>query len=143
MEKQTLHSDKYLDVYYSPDLRLIEYYWKKATEEMSEAEYRMVIWDMLDIVEGKGWRPEYYLLDNRDFLFTMFPKLQEWQVKYPMERSIKLGAKKAAVIMSEDFVSQVSIEQTFEEGEEGRFILKYFSSTEAGKEWLLDKKELV
>ena len=143
MERHLLHSDKYLDIYYDQGSRFIEYYWKKATEDMTEAEYRMLIMDILDMVDEKGWRPAYYLLDNRDFLFTLSPKLQEWQKKYPAKKSIELGVKKAAMVMSENFVSQFSIEQTFEDDKEVNALTQYFSDIEEAKEWLQSTGELI
>ena len=45
--------------------------------------------------------------------------------------------------MSEEFVSQMSIEQAMEENDDASILTQYFSDIEEAKEWLFDKKELV
>ena len=140
MERQTLYSDKYLDVYYNQDLRLIEYYWKEATEDMTEAEYRMILLDLTDEVDEKvksgAWMLDSFLLDNQNFLFVMSPKLQEWHTRKITSVATTWGAKKVAIVMSEEFASQMSIEQTMEEDKKANSLTRYFDNMEEAKEWL-------
>lgn len=126
----TLHSDKYLDVFYESNQKLIEFYWKKATEEMTEAEYRMVMSDLVDEVSDNIGSLKQLLLDNRDFLFVMSPKLQKWQARKVFKKVTEFGVKKCAIIMSHDFVAQFSIEQTIEEDERTHMITRYFDSVD-------------
>lgn len=140
MPNLTLYSDRYLDVFYESNQKLIEFYWKKATTEMTEAEYRMVMSDLVDTFVAKSvvkkWQVSHLLLDNRDFLFTMSPKLQEWQANKIFKNVTELGVKKCAIIMSQDFVAQFSIEQTIEEDERTHMITKYFDSVDDARVWL-------
>lgn len=140
MTKVNLHSGKYLEASYNPQTRLGEFYWKKTTEDMTEAEYRMIMSDILDKfmenLKTKNWSGANWLLDNRQFLFTMPPKLQEWQAKKIFEPLVESGAKKVAVIMSEDWVTQFAIEQTFDEDGETKMLTQYFSDLDQANEWL-------
>ncbi|OJJ14524.1 hypothetical protein BKI52_42870 [marine bacterium AO1-C] len=140
MNKQNLHSDNYLEAFYDKKLNLVELYWKEPTEDMTEAEYRMIISDISDeihkIVEQGKQKAPNWLLDNRKFMFTMSPKLQEWQADKIFGPLLELGCRKGAVVMSEDLISQFAIEQTFEENSEARLATQYFGNLEQANVWL-------
>ncbi|OJJ14523.1 hypothetical protein BKI52_42865 [marine bacterium AO1-C] len=140
MYKFHLHTDKYLDAIYDKKLNLVEYYWKKATEEITEAEYRMIVFDITEAVlervhEGK-WRAPNWLLDNRNFLYVMSPKLQRWQAENIFAKINDIGTKKIAVLTSENVVSQMSIEQSFEENNYLNIRTQYFYNHEQATDWL-------
>jgi len=143
MSKIHLHSDKYLEALYDKKLNLVEFYWKHTTEDLTEAEYRMIVSDIVDKVvenvENKQWKAPNWLLDNRDFLFTISPELQQWQAKKIFEPLSKLGCKKSALVMSENFISQFSIEQTVEENDKAKLIIHYFSDLHQANEWLQEE----
>ena len=138
--KQNLHSDKYLDAIYDKKLNLVEFYWKESTKDMTETEYKMVVSDIVDVIlemiTHNNQKAPNWLLDNRNFLFTIPPKLQEWQAKEIFEPLMEKGCEKCAVIMSEDFISQFSIEQSFEENQETMLITEFFSDLHQANEWL-------
>ena len=94
MERQTLHSDKYLDVYYTVSTKLLEEYWKEETEDMTDATYQVITSDLMGRLENEGIVTKRLLLDNRKFLFTMPPKLQDWQKEAVFSRLSGLGAEK-------------------------------------------------
>ncbi len=136
MEKQTLYSDKYLGAFYDQDLNLIEHYWKKDSEYITEAEYQTIHTNVVATILDNGWKGKKALLDNRDFLFTISPELQTWQAENIFPKAIANGLEKVAIIMSEELFSQMSIEQTIEEHEEIETITCYFDSISKAKEWL-------
>lgn len=136
MGKQTVYSDKYLDAFYDQDFKLIEHYWKKESENITEAEYQTIHTNVVATILDNGWKGKKALLDNRDFLFTITPELQEWQAKHIFPKAIKQGLEKVAIIMSQELFSQMSIEQTIEEHEEIEVITCYFDDISKAKEWL-------
>ncbi|WP_299457701.1 hypothetical protein [uncultured Microscilla sp.] len=144
MKIHTLYSDQYATSYYNPDLLLLETYWKKPTEDMTNANYQMVLLDTLDELERgiqqHGWRFDKMIADNRQFLFIMSPRLQEWQTKYIFNKLLGYGLKKTAIVMSKAFTSQFSIEQTFEESPETNEITKYFDDIQEARNWIVSEK---
>ena len=98
MGKQTLHSDKYLDAFYDQDLNLIEHFWKKESENITEAEYQAIHVNVADTILTNGWRSKRALLDNRKFLFTISPELQTWQAETIFPKAIENGLEKVAII---------------------------------------------
>jgi len=143
MSKFHLHSDEYLEALYDKKLNLVEFYWKETTAEMTEAEYRMIVTDIVDTIGKKNdagdWSPPNWLLDNRLFFFTMSPKLQEWQARNVFAKAHYTKAQKCAIVMSEDFITQFAIEQTFEEHDFTDFQIKYFIDLQQANEWLQEE----
>ena len=143
MSKFQLYSDRYLEAIYDKRLNLVELYWKKTTEEMTEAEYRMIVYDTIEIIIDKykqrKWKAPNWLLDNRSFLFALHPKLQKWQAENIFARVNAIGTQKVAVLMSENVTSQVSIEQTFEESQYFHLRTQYFYNHQQATEWLQEK----
>ncbi len=143
MSKFHLHSDKYLDAIYDKRLNLVEFYWKPATIDMTEAEYRMIVTDVvdevIDNVQSGFWKVPNWLLDNRNFLFIISPKLQEWQAKKIFRPLVRIGCKKSALVMSEDVVSQFSIEQTVQEHDQANLVMHYFFDLHQANVWLQER----
>jgi len=144
MSRVTIVENKYTSIYFDLDLNLYEQYWYSATEDMEDEDYKEIQTQMINFFkEHKEYIIHNYLLDNREFLFSMSPEMQEWQAKYVMEflaENMHTGSEsiKTAVITSGDFISQLSIEQTMEENEVSENAAKYFETEQEAREWLFD-----
>ncbi len=135
-----VYTSKYADVYYNSDFRMLEFHWKVTTEEMTDQEYRFITFDVMSILTQKLKKEvdvlENYLLDNRLFLYEIPQDTQVWQRDYIFKPLIELGGKKVAVVMSEAYLSQHLIEQTFRVSQETNLITRYFDNVEEAKKWL-------
>ncbi|HAS39313.1 MAG TPA: hypothetical protein DCS93_02485 [Microscillaceae bacterium] len=146
MSKVTIIENKYTSIFFDEDLELYEQYWYPESEDMEEEEYKETITYMLEYITEKNYVLLNYLLDNRDFLFSMSPEMQEWQASNVASVLVKLLEKqgqspqdiKTAIITSEDFISQLSIEQAMEENEVSELTTRYFEDEQEAREWLLD-----
>lgn len=141
MIKLSVYTSKYADVFYIPDQKLIEYHWKVTTEEMTDEEYRFIVFEVSSIVSRKYQQGEYqlenYLLDNSLFLYKIPEETRIWQRDYIFNKLIDSGGKKVAVVMSDGYLSQHLIEQTFLASTETNMITEYFDDIEKAKSWLL------
>lgn len=123
---------------------MLEYYWHKETEQMTSEDFRRTIVEVSTLQEGKIFSSLKLLLDNRDFLFGISPDDQEWHASYtePKLKAIveDITSIKTAYVVSRDFISQLSIEQTAEENVTMDVSdIKYFDSLEKARDWLLDE----
>lgn len=131
------NESKYLEAFYDVDLEMVELYWKESSEHMEDHEYQTLTKELLNNVNGR--KISNQLLDNRQFLFSMSPALQEWSEK---EISSKMFAQnpevRVAVLTSQDFITQLSIEQAIEEDNNSSDEnVRYFEDEQEAKEWLL------
>lgn len=134
-------SNKYFEAYFNNDLGLYELYWQEASQNMTDEEYKKLMSQQLQAMYELNLFPnwQYQLLDNRLNLFTMSPELQEWQNEHIGKPMLKeLGDyPKTAFIQSEDFITQLSFEQTLDETEETNGMVRYFDNVAEAKSWLL------
>lgn len=90
---------------------------------------------------GKAYAPHLFFLDNRLNFFVISPELQQWHAKNISTQIAKTLPNpellKVAIVVSEDFISQLSIEQTLEEHATTGEISRYFEDECEAREWLL------
>ncbi|EAY25403.1 hypothetical protein [Microscilla marina] len=148
MRIQTSSKDNtYFEAFLDEDLKLYELYWLEGSEDMTDQEYVTLLTHQFDIVlkndHIKDTQSFCQLLDNRFNFFTMSPELQEWQNEYVGKAIFDtLGYyPKTAFIQSEDFITQLSFEQSMEETNETNGMVKYFDNVEDAKLWLFYETE--
>jgi hypothetical protein len=102
---------------------------------MTEEEYKQEFLNYLDIILKV--RPKKIIPDTRNMFFPIAPELQEWTNQTIFPPSLEMGLNKAAFVISQEMIAQLSIEQTMEEHEGVKFITRYFDNKEEAKEWIL------
>ena len=63
--------------------------------------------------------------------------MQDWSVEHVFQKFVEIGVTKLAMLLSADMISQLSLEQFTEEGEQTGFVTNYFDNQEQGQKWLL------
>ncbi len=92
----------YVNIYYDEKKRLIEYRWKKNTENMDAQEYKNTVENIIKIV--KTFEPKYIIGVLSDQKFTLSEDLMEWVNKNALERILEAGVEKYAFINSQNFI---------------------------------------
>jgi hypothetical protein len=109
--------------------------WASATANMKDDEFRKELENYAEVAEK--YRPTKSLVDTQNFLFTVVPDTQKWVNENIHQRSLQAGIKKFAYLVSKDLFSQVSIEQTMEEGNAKEvFETCYFADETEALTWL-------
>jgi len=80
--------------------------------------------------------PQRMLINLTSFTFLIDPQLQAWNAAHIIPYIRAQGLKKAAFVMSSDFIAQLSVEQANEEGATQSNITQYFDSETTALEWL-------
>lgn len=109
--------------------------WTPKTEDLDADTFYEEVNKIAECAEKNN--AKYILDDTRDFSFTITLELQSWVDNEVFPRFIAAGLKKYAIIVSKEFISQLSIEQTME-GEKGSqtFEVQYFDNTEEARLWI-------
>ena len=105
-------------------------------EDMTEEEYKKDMLSYVNIVEK--YKPSKVLIDSSISKFVASPDLQDWTNENIIKRTLLAGLKKNAFVISKDFISQLSSEQTLEESEGAKKNIKYFVDKDKALEWLLN-----
>ncbi|MBX2842504.1 MAG: hypothetical protein KTR26_12095 [Flammeovirgaceae bacterium] len=109
--------------------------WQPNTQVMGDDGFKATLTAVVDVVEKEGLNKIY--VDARQYFHTLVPELQTWHDSQIVPKYIKVGVKRIAFVMPEDFFNQVAIEQTFEEDTAiGSLQTQYFGSESEAKGWL-------
>lgn len=132
--KKEVYKSKYLTIIYDSEKQLIAEVFNKATEDMTKEDYKAEMLELLEII--KKYRPQNALVNLIDLMFPIEPEIQQWQKENVFDKGNELGLNKAAILLSRDLFTQVSIEQSLEEADDGELENKYFDNEEEAMQWL-------
>ncbi|AFM03853.1 hypothetical protein Fleli_1426 [Bernardetia litoralis DSM 6794] len=129
------YKSAYQTINFDKSKSLLSKSWSSKTEDLEADVFQEEISKIIECSETN--QVKYILDDTRDFSFTITIELQSWVDNEVFPRFIAAGLKKYAIIVSKEFISQLSIEQTME-GEKGTqtFEVQYFDNTEEASQWI-------
>ncbi len=141
MSKVTITENKFCTIQIDEELELYEQVWHPASEEMEENEYKEIHSSMVTYIKDNySQAPLYWLLDNRSNNYSISPELQEWHAQNVFGQLAQIlqhpERLKIAFLVSEDFITQLSNEQTIEEHKETEKGTRYFTEEQEAREWL-------
>lgn len=104
--------------------------------DMREDDYKNLFVRYMEAV--KQTKPQNIVIDALNARYAISVELQKWINAriYPVYEKLKV--RKMAIIMSEDFIAQLSFEQVAEEIELPNFEITYFVSKEKAMAWITD-----
>jgi hypothetical protein len=104
--------------------------WLDASENMSEHDFMAV--NHVYVRASENYDVDVVLINAQNFLFTIHPTLQDWVNNEIIGKMIANGLQKVAFVVSQELISQLSIEQTMETTQ---FSI-YTATEEEAKKWL-------
>lgn len=131
-----VYESSYLQIDSFEEKSLLELTWLSATEGMTAEEYKNEHVELLKFMLDK--KIERILGNIKDLRFVVSPEVQAWMNESIFVPAIEVGFSKLAVVMSTEFLAQLSIEQVMEEEVGRKIITKYFDNKEAAREWIVD-----
>ena len=133
---KTLFTDDYIDIFeLETPQYLLKLCWKPTSEHLGKKDYKRHVHIWADMVREK--RPYAVLVDTRKHMVSIDLQMQTWFVENIFPKYAQSEMKKLAFIESEDFISQLSIEQTMDEDTNVPFKTAYFDREEKAIDWLL------
>jgi len=135
MEK--IYESNYMTLYFHSKSGIIEEVWNSHSEKMLEEEFQKEILTTLKYM--KAHQAKYYLVDAKLLFFTIPIELQTWMYQNFITPFIQLGIHHATFVMSDEMITQLSIEQTTDEESEEVFKRKFFTNKEEALNWLKNK----
>ncbi|ANQ48492.2 hypothetical protein MY04_1115 [Flammeovirga sp. MY04] len=131
LSKSSLHT-----ILYDPEHHLLMNSWDIVNEQnFSIEEYKNEVRLWVDVC--LKYKPKYCITDTRNFHYVVSKEIQKWSSDLAL-KEINYVINKYAIILSEKFLSQISLENTIERSIYNVSIdHKYFSDIEVAKKWLL------
>jgi len=137
MERQLLLTDKFfeLSTVFINEKSYFSLVWKESTVEMTDEEYKNQVLLYKDFVEQT--QPFAAYINTQKFLYTIDPQTQDWINTNIFPATVEAGLCRMAILISEDFFGQLSVEQTMTKNPELGFSSCFFEDEQKAIEWLL------
>ncbi|WP_291722312.1 STAS/SEC14 domain-containing protein [Bernardetia sp.] len=130
-----VYNSNFLQIDAFDDQKLLELTWLKATVDMTDEEYRNEHLELLKFMLEQ--KTQKVVGNVKDLGFVVNPDTQEWMNINVFVPAIEVGFHKLAVVMSSEFLAQLSIEQVMEEKEGQKITTQYFDNVEEAREWIM------
>ena len=130
MTPELLHEDKYLQILWDPETRIIGIDWKDATSGMTDEDFKAELTLFAKRVEEK--KAPRVLIDVRRFQHSPSEEVGEWRSRNISKRYNSAGVKRFAFIFPKDAPVQSMARQS--EGE--WFVTQSFNDQEQATAWL-------
>lgn len=134
---EILFKNEYLLIGQKENDDILYTYWTTQAE-MEDSEYRKVLSTYLEWV--RKIKPSKVIIEAQKSSYTVPLETQEWLNLFIYLPAIEAGVKRLAYVVSEDFLTQLSLELIVEDSDmanfDDAFQQKFFSSEEEAYQWL-------
>lgn len=130
---ELLYQNNYISIYFLSEKRILKAVWTKETQNMEEVDFQESIQHIWKNVHSK--KPIGFLGDTRLFFFVVSLSLQAWYGEN-IGDTFGTGTNKIAMLVTSEFIAQVSIEQTIDE-DKSAVKTRYFDEEDKAITWLL------
>ena len=135
---ETVYKGRFIYIEYDGASSVMFSKWNNS-DQMTEDDFRSEMIKYKDFALAN--KVQNYLVDNTEMYFAISPTLQIWVNENIFPFTMHPETRKFAIVMPEDFIAQISLEQTIEEGEKtiGTVQTRYFDTLEKAQTWILSK----
>jgi hypothetical protein len=131
---EEVYKSKYFTIWLDTNSNTVSYLFNEKTADMSKVEYIDELKEFIEIV--RKYQAKRVFGEMVDFKFTITPDVQEWIDQNLFKVYREVNFEKIAIMLSKDFFSQLSIQQTMEDSAEAGFQTKYFDNKAEALAWL-------
>ncbi len=134
-----VHESQYVSRFIDEENQLVISTWLETTENMTTREFKEEMQSLADLIKEK--KIKFVLSITKELRFTIVPELQQWILDVIAPQFIEAKIEKQAIIIPQEFIAQLSMEQTIDDVENinHHHQSKFFSEIEDAKNWLFSK----
>jgi len=125
---------EFMEVVFHKTSRMLELIWLENTLKLSDRLFRQELKKQTQWV--KQYRSTNILIDATQFVFPIAPPTQSWINDQIHCVFTKAGISKIGILKSEEFISQLSIQQTIEANTQPDLKLQVFEARQMALDWL-------
>lgn len=129
-----LYKDEFVTYSLSHEGKVLAQDWTPATAQLEDDNFQHLMTTLVGLVERH--KPQGLLVNTQQFQYLLTPSMQTWSAEHVLAKHSQNGVKKMALIVSQEMITQLSIEQTLEENTALGFANRYFSDIAEAEAWL-------
>ncbi len=126
----------FVDVHLEVENKLFKLIWKKATANMSLDQFQNVMTRYAKELDQRG-TCVLHEMSQMEFIIT--PELQDWIDKNINKKAISVGIFKAAIVVSTEIFTSISVQQSLSKENAKNANIAYFDNVTKAKEWILSQ----
>lgn len=134
MEK--VFENDFIHFFYDAKTKVLKFLWQAETWKLTNEDFKNIV--KIQVEHIKTHKPDFLLINIKDFQFAIEPDLQEWTDEQIFPEWIAANVKKVGFVASDDMIAQISVEQTMSEEVGKKVKSKFFHSEEEAKNWLFE-----
>lgn len=131
---ETLYDSEFQTISFDQETCILHERWKPETEKMNDTIFKTEMLNQLKA--AKTAHPQSVITDTLQMNYVISVKMQEWMNITIFPEFIQSGITKIAILLTEELITQLSVEQTMEEEEGSKFSVLYFSDKKEAEKWL-------
>jgi len=132
---QLLHSSSYQEIKFCSDTQTIKNIWFASTGKLSGPAFKKEVRVLAKFIKLK--KPLHILGNMQDLYFALLPEMQDWVAQNLIRIVEKNAVNRYAFIIPNDFLAQLSIEQTVEGIlHESKVHYGFFTAENQAENWL-------
>lgn len=132
---RTIYENPYLTLELDSEKSILVYTWKPESEKLALDEFLTEATRITTSIVTN--RVSYVIGNDTDFKFSIAPDLQHEMNKTILARFNNTELKKFAHVMSTEIITQLSVEQFFEENKQKTYADKFFDDLKSAFDWCL------
>lgn len=129
-----LHQSRFLSISNLPEASAVAIEWLPDSSKMTDDEFKSEVYAEREALEKV--HPTAILANTLKMGYTIPPELQEWHNGVMDPVFAKIGLKKLAILVSQDFFSQIAVEQLIDDSSQASLLTKYFENEQAAINWI-------
>lgn len=126
-----IYKSKFLEII--PQGELMEFVWSDYSVHLTDEDFRQELLQEVKMV--KQYRPTHLLIDTTNFMFAISPDVQTWIDEEVYPAWADAGVVKIALLMSPEFIAQLSLEQAIDENTQKLLESDFFESRDNALSW--------
>ncbi len=134
---KVIYESTYMRTEYSPKYQVLHLQ-SFSNGTQSELSFRKEVFKIQEVIDAL--RPVYLLINKIDFCCGMSLAQRQWLYQQIIDRAVRHGMKKFAVVMSDNIYAQMALEEMFRCGNTEN-MMQYFSFQAEAYQWLISVAE--
>ena len=130
-----VYKSAYQEIYYLKRDAELYFQWTPLTLQMEDEDYQQEILQSLKYL--RKHKPQKTLINLKQFAYTIDPDMQAWVKKNFLDMLVQQNLTNvSALVISDDFFAQKSIEQSYEDTIQENYS-RFFDSEDEAQYWLV------
>jgi len=132
-----IYHDDFWTISFDNEHSIITAEWSENSLNLTDDIYKLKMEKYTQFIEQ--YKAQKALANCLKLGFVISPSVQEWTNNVLFPRILAVGQHSVAVVLPNEFITQLSLEQILEEEKGQKFVSRYFDNAQDARTWLISR----